>query len=343
MVAKKSSFMTASYAGAGRPDIMMAAESEIVRRGSHQMLEIAVVNATSSPAATPEGAGFSPSVWGVAAVAWLLLVVAVGRVMKLFRTDSIVGPERLAHDESGWLLIVNACTGILAVYGILMSCGPAVAHLSAEERTVVLGAIANVTAVVVLLVMSRFLRGDRTARIGLNPSKMGIGFVGGVTALMIIDPVVMVAGVGVEEIFRRFHLPLQPHEMLTLMEQTRTPWVRRGGIVTACLLAPFAEELVFRGMLQTALAQGFAILFNPSQRLTLTGTPPASRWAAVIVASLAFAAIHQSMAFFIPLFVLSVGFGYLYERTGNLWATITAHGLFNLTNTLLFLYSAGST
>ena len=33
-----------------------------------------------------------------------------------------------------------------------------------------------------------------------------------------------------------------------------------------------------------------------------------------------------------PLFVLSMCIGYVYERTGKLWSSITLHALFNLTS-----------
>ena len=41
-----------------------------------------------------------------------------------------------------------------------------------------------------------------------------------------------------------------------------------------------------------------------------------------------------------PLMLLAMGLGYLYERTGNLWATITVHCLFNTMQIAYFL--AGS-
>jgi membrane protease YdiL (CAAX protease family) len=32
----------------------------------------------------------------------------------------------------------------------------------------------------------------------------------------------------------------------------------------------------------------------------------------------------------IPLFVLAIGLGYIYEKTGRLWPCIVVHGLLNL-------------
>ena len=40
-----------------------------------------------------------------------------------------------------------------------------------------------------------------------------------------------------------------------------------------------------------------------------------------------------------PIFLLALCLGYAYERTGNLWTTITMHALFNTTCTLLFIFT----
>ena len=53
------------------------------------------------------------------------------------------------------------------------------------------------------------------------------------------------------------------------------------------------------------------------------------RWLAVIVASALFALVHDHWSIRIPIFVLSLGFGYMYERTANLWVPIFMHAMFN--------------
>ena len=60
------------------------------------------------------------------------------------------------------------------------------------------------------------------------------------------------------------------------------------------------------------------------------------RWAAVVVTSALFALVHAAWSA-PPIFILSVGLGYAYERTGNLWVPITMHLLFNAIQTLFFL------
>jgi hypothetical protein len=60
-------------------------------------------------------------------------------------------------------------------------------------------------------------------------------------------------------------------------------------------------------------------------------------WAAIVITSSAFALVHP--LWMAPIiFFLSLCLGYTYERTGNLWATITMHATFNALNTLLYLY-----
>jgi membrane protease YdiL (CAAX protease family) len=57
-------------------------------------------------------------------------------------------------------------------------------------------------------------------------------------------------------------------------------------------------------------------------------------WLAILITSLAFALLHPAWSW-PAIFVLAIGLGYLYERTGNLWAPITVHLLFNSLETLI--------
>jgi 2-polyprenyl-6-methoxyphenol hydroxylase-like FAD-dependent oxidoreductase len=94
--------------------------------------------------------------------------------------------------------------------------------------------------------------------------------------------------------------------------------------------APVYEEMLFRGHIQTIAGR----LFH-RWGLGVNGGG-AARWAAVVAASLMFALVHETwMAPMI--FVLSLGLGYVYERTGNLWASILVHAIFNTISTVAFL------
>jgi membrane protease YdiL (CAAX protease family) len=81
--------------------------------------------------------------------------------------------------------------------------------------------------------------------------------------------------------------------------------------VFAALIVPVFEELLFRGFFQTTLR-------------SLSGSP----WVGIVLTSVFFAILHPPTH--IPaLFMLSVGLGYAYERSGSLLRPILMHIFFN--------------
>ncbi len=82
--------------------------------------------------------------------------------------------------------------------------------------------------------------------------------------------------------------------------------------VFATLVAPVAEELLFRG-----------ILFPFIRDL---GKPRLAFWGTAVL----FGAMHGNLAAFLPLVFFGAMLAALYLRTGNLLAPMTAHALFNL-------------
>jgi membrane protease YdiL (CAAX protease family) len=112
------------------------------------------------------------------------------------------------------------------------------------------------------------------------------------------------------------HLHVQPEEQTAVKVLRNSETFLNGlvlGIATV-LLAPVAEEMIFRGVLYPAIKQrGFP-------RLALWGT------------SIAFGAIHFNLAALLPLIVLALILTELYEKTGNLLGPIVAHSLFNALN-----------
>lgn len=80
---------------------------------------------------------------------------------------------------------------------------------------------------------------------------------------------------------------------------------------------------------------------HPLRRPLTARQEAARRWAAILVASLIFGAVHYTaMPVSVPaLFVLGLVLGYAYERSGSLWTPIGIHVGFNALNTLVFLLS----
>lgn len=90
------------------------------------------------------------------------------------------------------------------------------------------------------------------------------------------------------------------------------------GVVTI-ILAPIAEEFLFRGILYTAVLQ--------YQGRTL----------ALVANSLLFGLIHSNLLTLVPLIVMAVILTILYEKTRNLLAPMAAHSLFNLANFVMLM------
>lgn len=63
-------------------------------------------------------------------------------------------------------------------------------------------------------------------------------------------------------------------------------------------------------------------------------------WLAIVITSVLFAVIHPLWTAPI-IFVLSLILGYVYERTGNLWAAVALHAIFNTSSTALYLSGIG--
>ena len=91
-------------------------------------------------------------------------------------------------------------------------------------------------------------------------------------------------------------------------------------VVMAVVVAPIAEEILFRGILYPAIKQiGYP-------RLAAIGT------------ALLFALFHVNLLTFASLTVVALGLIALYEFTDNLLAPITAHAVFNASNLVMLIW-----
>jgi membrane protease YdiL (CAAX protease family) len=124
------------------------------------------------------------------------------------------------------------------------------------------------------------------------------------------------------------HFKMEPQEQLPIHAlRASVSWGERLVLgAAAVLLAPVAEEVLFRGILYPAIKQA--------------GHPRVALWGTALL----FAAVHMNLVTFLPLAVLALVLTALYERTNNLLAPITAHVLFNALNfvTLLVLQHLGA-
>jgi hypothetical protein len=100
-------------------------------------------------------------------------------------------------------------------------------------------------------------------------------------------------------------------------------------LISVIFMAPFVEEFLFRGLLQTFLRKR------------------AGSKSAVLLSALLFAVFHFSFSqglgnitFIFSLFILGLFLGILYERQRSLWAPIGLHMTFNIISALRILFAS---
>jgi len=190
----------------------------------------------------------------------------------------------------------------------------------ADNLALCLGVIpAIVTSVMIArLTFARGLKG-----LGLNPKTIPRDFVSALLNLFAVMPVVLGAIILTTIIGKlilgdKFKMP-QHEELKQIIAYSQ--WQVRALIVfTAVVVVPFVEELIFRGMIQTALRSYIA-----------------KPWPAILVTSLVFIVFHANPEHWLALFALSLCLGYTYEKSGSLFRSVFVHALFNAMSVLAAL------
>jgi len=132
-----------------------------------------------------------------------------------------------------------------------------------------------------------------------------------------ILPILWVAALGWQWILSRIGYTPDLQTALQLFVDTDSPLRLAGFLLFALLVAPFAEEGLFRGILQPLLIRRF----GPT--------------AGIVLLALAFGAVHANVGTFVSLAVFSIALSLAVARTGSLWVAVLMHALFNGVNLLL--------
>lgn len=158
------------------------------------------------------------------------------------------------------------------------------------------------------------------AGLGLRGPKVKSALLTAVLFILVVLPgVLLLQGASVYGC-EKLGFPPEDQAAVEMLLGAKGGWVTAYFGLFAIVIAPVAEEFVFRGLLFPFVKQlGF----------------PKLAWFGV---SALFALIHLNLPTFVPLFVFALALTWLYERTDNLLAPITAHALFNATNFMMILW-----
>jgi membrane protease YdiL (CAAX protease family) len=159
------------------------------------------------------------------------------------------------------------------------------------------------------LIWVNLRKDDRVDRIGLSTAA------GHVTAPLLGVGILLIAATyGANYLYQTYVFPgveLQGDIDKLLKSIPATPLNLIAKVAAIVVIAPVIEEVLFRGYLQNALMRHM---------------PPL---AAIAVAALAFGVIHFQPYALLPLALLGAAFGYIYHRTGSLYANILLHAANN--------------
>jgi membrane protease YdiL (CAAX protease family) len=111
----------------------------------------------------------------------------------------------------------------------------------------------------------------------------------------------------------------QLQEVVRTLIGTDNPALKAVLAITAIIIAPLVEEIIFRGYLYPVIKRYSGCCF------------------AAITTSLLFAIVHGNLPGLMPLFTLAVILTLVYESTGCLWVPIATHSLFNAIQVSLML------
>jgi membrane protease YdiL (CAAX protease family) len=157
--------------------------------------------------------------------------------------------------------------------------------------------------------------------LGLSKKKLALAPLLAIGTLIFVLPAAWALQSLSMRLMEKIHLKPQTETAVNLLTgaTSRPEQIFLG--IFAVIIAPVAEEFIFRGVLFTFVKQlGF----------------PKIAWIGV---SLVFALIHADVAIFIPLFMLALVLTWLYEMTDSLMAPMFTHALFNAANLVLLSYA----
>lgn len=155
---------------------------------------------------------------------------------------------------------------------------------------------------------------------GFSSANAGRAILVGLVAAIIFFPIGDLLQVASMDLIARFHVKPPAQEAVITLQDATALSTRAYLIVFYITIGPLAEEILFRGILYTVIKQaGY-------RRIALWTT------------SIIFAAIHFNLPVFLPLLVLGMVSVFLYEKTGNLLASVTLHSTFNAIELILMYF-----
>ncbi len=197
--------------------------------------------------------------------------------------------------------------------------------------------IGAITAIAVIIFLAKISFARRLKGFGLNVKTIPKDFLSAFLNLLSVWPLLMlmiILTIFLGKLIWGQDFEMQPHQELELIRAYPQLPVRVLIIFTAVAVVPVFEEMLFRGMFQTmirSILEGFPFCERLQKKALMV-------WLSILISSALFAVAHYDPGHWPPLFALSLGMGYAYEKSGSLFRPIFIHSLFNATSIIAALY-----
>lgn len=261
----------------------------------------------------------------------LAILVAIATALGLFgyRSMRLRRPQVSWNQEGQVLsrpyaapdLILLALLGVFFISTMQAPSGEQ-ADAAISSAGIILSMVFNLMVCAALLLYLHRLR-------GLNPAELfglqhlhwrSIARVVLVFAVLCLISVSLVA-IGVTQWLEGVWPDLQPQQMVETFQTSGSLGIKVLVVIAAVVIAPLAEETLFRGFVYGVLKR-------------YTDAPFAA-----LASSLMFAIIHLHVGSLLPLCVLAVLFCIAYEITGCLLVPMLLHMIFNATSIVMMLFT----
>lgn len=137
--------------------------------------------------------------------------------------------------------------------------------------------------------------------------------------VIILFVVIYAVNQAYEGLILAFHLHIQTNDQVLLQNAKYSPLTTYATLLASVVVAPFCEEVFFRGFVFMGLLRGMPL-----------------GWA-IVLSALIFAIAHADPASFAVLFVIGLALAFLRWRTRSLWPGILLHLLNNAVGALLII------
>lgn len=267
----------------------------------------------------------------LAILLFCLLVLAGVGIVLLFRAGVRIVHGRKALSQQ---LLVEArwnlwdVIKIAATYPFFILLGYSVVSIVvplkglSREGVLLLGLVVNYFAMLMALFLIwhvvRVEHGQSLVALGYTLPRGRIDLFRAVGCYAAFLPMFFLASQCTQMVAMRFGFKPRMQEIIPIFISEESLAITVALVLLACILAPIVEETFFRGFLQSVMRK----LIGPDL--------------AIFVTALLFALSHRSLSVFLPILVLGLVLGYLYERTQSTFAAAFLHGLHN-TMTTVFL------